>query len=149
MKKIKIKIKSKCSILIDDCANPVEIVGNPRVYTGNSGLAAADSPRNDAGELPLAVSFAHHRAAPVALARVLALLAARADESRVEIETRTESGPSHLVLAHLVAHHGYVDLLQDVLVLSEISKSILSPSGRPASDVREKSLLLFFFHLSK
>jgi len=50
-------------------------------------LAATDAPGDDADQLPVALTLADHGAATIALAGILALLAAGADEARMERET--------------------------------------------------------------
>lgn len=116
-------------------ADPVEIVGNPRVDAGHVRLAATDAPGDDAGQLPTIAMFADHRAAAVALTGILAPLAAGADEARMEGEAGSQSRQPHLLLAHIIADDRYVHFLEYVLVLATVAESVLAPSGGPASAV--------------
>ena len=71
----------------DNLVNPVEIVRDARVDSRHVSLAATDAPGDDADQLPVALTLADHGAATIALAGILALLAAGADEARMERET--------------------------------------------------------------
>lgn len=116
-------------------ADPVEILGYTNVDAGQAGFAAADTPGDDAGQLPSAFALADHRAAAVAFTGILAFLAAGAEEALVQVEAGAEPRLPHLLLAHVVAHDTYVHLLQYVLVLAEVTESVFAPAGRPASAV--------------
>lgn len=107
-------------------------MGDARVDAGHAGLAATDAPGDDAGELPLPVTLAHHRTAAVALAGVLTLLAAGAEEARMQAEGGPEPRTPHLLLARVIADDRYVHLLEYVLVLAVVAESVLAPAGRPA-----------------
>lgn len=119
----------------DDLTYPVKVVGDSRVDARNTSLSTTDSPGDDSSELPLSVALAHHGAATVALARVLTLLTTGTHEAWMQVEARSETCATHLMLADVVADHWYVDLLQDVLVLAEVAEGVLAPTGRPASIV--------------
>lgn len=110
-------------------------MGHTSIDTGHTNLAAANTPGDDADQLPPAVVLAHHRAAAVTFAGILALLAAGADEARVKFEAGTEPGPPHLLLACDMTDDRYVHLLQYVLVLAIVTESVFAPAGGPASVV--------------
>lgn len=130
-------------LVVDDLTDPVEVMGDARVNSGDAGLTAADAPGNHPGQLPAAVMLADHRATAVALASVLALLAAGADEARVQVEAGPEPRPSHLLLADAIAHHRYVHLLQYVLIRAVVAEGVLAPAGGP-TPVTHRDLLLDF-----
>lgn len=119
--------------VIHDLVDPVEIVRDARVDARHVRLAATDAPGDDAGQLPAALTLADHRATAVALAGILALLAAGADEARMEVEAGPQPRPSHLLLAHLVADDRYVHLLQYILKFAVVAEGVLAPSGGPTS----------------
>lgn len=106
-------------------------MGDSRVNSGDSNLAATDAPGNHPRQLPAALMLANHRATAVALASILALLATGADEARMQVEAGPEPRPSHLLLADVIAHHRYVHLLQDVLILAVVAEGVLAPAGGP------------------
>lgn len=81
----------------------------------------------------MTLTLADHRTTAVALAGILALLAAGADEARVEIEAGPQPRPPHLLLAHVVADDRYVHFLQYILIFAVIAEGVLAPSGGPAS----------------
>lgn len=85
-------------------------MGHTSVDAGHAGLAAADAPGDDADQLPLVVVLAHHRAAAVTFAGILALLAAGAEETLVQAEAGTEPRPPHLLFACMIADYRYVHL---------------------------------------
>lgn len=130
-------------LVIHDLADPVEVVRHARVDAGHVRLAATDAPGDDASQLPLALTLADHRTAAVALAGILALLAAGADEARVEIEAGSQPRPPHLLLAHVIADDRYVHFLQYVLIFAVIAEGVLAPSGGPASAVHYNHLSAF------
>lgn len=108
-------------------------MGHASVDARYARLAAADAPGDDAGQLPSTVALADHRPTAVALAGVLALFTAGADETRMEVEAGTEPCPPHLLFAHVVADDGYVDLLQYILIFAVIAEGVFAPACGPAS----------------
>lgn len=128
-------------LVVDDLTDPVEIIRDARVNAGNAGLAATDAPGNHPGQLPAAVMLADHRTAAVALASVFALLAAGADEARMQIEAGPKPRPSHLLFADVIANHRYVHLVQYVLILAVVAEGVLAPAGGPTPVVHHDSLL--------
>lgn len=73
----------KLLVLTGDLSDPVQVVRYPGINARYSGLATSDPPRNNASQLPTALSFADHRTTAVALASILSFFTAGADESWV------------------------------------------------------------------
>ena len=116
--------------------NPVLVMRDLDVDSGDVVLAAADAPRDDAGQLPDAGDLADEGAAAVALARVFALFTAGADESVVQLESGSEFGALQHALAQGMAQDGDFDLLERVLVVA-LEKSVFTPTGDEASTAGE------------
>jgi len=108
--------------------NPGLVLGDLDVDAGNVPFAAADAPRDDAGELPQAVDLADERSAAVAGAGVLALLASGAQEAGVEDKVGAETGLPQHGLALAVVDDRNFDLLQDLLV-RPLGEGVLAPAG--------------------
>ena len=80
--------------------DPVLVLRDLDVDAGHVPLAAADAPGDDSGQLPQPLPvLAHQRAAAVALAGVLALLAAGAQKPVVQAEVVAEFRPLEQPLA--------------------------------------------------
>lgn len=103
------------------------------IDAGHVHLSATDSPRDNTDQLPGSISFAHHRTATVSFARIFALFTAGANKSWIQLVTVAQTSAAQLLLALLLSYDWNIDLLEDVLVLAEITEGVFSPAGGPAT----------------
>lgn len=67
------------------------------------------------------------------LAGIFAFFSAGAEESLMEFEFVTQSGPAQFGLARDVVHHWHIDFFENVLVATASAETVLAPSGHPAA----------------
>merc|ERR1719412_825587 len=112
---------------------PLVVLAHLDIDAGHIPLATADAPADEASQLPGASALADQGTSTVALAGILALLTAGADEARVEGEVIAEARLSQLPLAVGVPEHGHVHLLEGVLVGAVATEGVLAPSSDEAA----------------
>lgn len=73
--------------MIYNLLDPIEIVGDSGIDTGNARLPTPDTPRHYSRQLPATMSFADHWTAAIAFASVLSFLSTSTNESWMKIES--------------------------------------------------------------
>jgi len=107
------------------------------VYTGDVGLSAPDSPRDQADDIPApGVGLADQRRAPVAIARVLPLFPSRAQLAVAQGEgvgasgaLASERAPQGFFTACAIRNERHVHLVLDELEGPVLA--VLAPAGNP------------------
>lgn len=122
--------------------NPGQVGRDLHVDAGHIHLAASDAPGHHADHVPDAVALADQRTAAITLAGILALLAAGADEARIEFVAVAETRVAQLRLALMVGQNWHIDFLEDVLVFAVLAEGVLAPAGGPAASVGEVGILI-------
>jgi len=129
-------------IALGDLLDPGQVGGDLHVDSRNIHLAASNAPGHDSHHVHGSIAFADQGTTAITLAGILALLSTSAHESGIQFVTIAQSGVPQLLLTLLVRQDWHIHLLQDVLVLSVLSKGILAPSSGPAASSSEIGILV-------
>lgn len=129
-------------VALGDLLDPGQVCRDLHVHAGHVHLATANAPGHHSHHVPDSITLTDKRTTAVTLAGILALLTAGADESWVELVAVSQTGVPQLGLALVVRQNWYIDLLENVLVLSVLSEGVLAPTGGPAASSSEVRVLI-------